>query len=208
MQDNPLLIVLLFAGAMYLAHMWFQDFRAWQSGRPVPKALPGATSAARWLVVLGVVGALVLVAVETAGEYALGVSADQKDITALFLLAMIAAGFLEEVIFRGYLYYDGKGPLLLWASIVGFSLVFALLHYQYYLEWQDDASWYQFELVLSPHSAWTLGILFVNSIWFYSLRFAFRNRHRSLIPCVAAHVASNLGVFLVKLAQGHVVGWY
>ena len=33
-------------------------------------------------------------------------------------------------------------------------------------------------------------------------------RIHPLIPCIAAHLAKNLGVFVIKLAQGHVSGWW
>lgn len=208
MQDNPLLILFLFGGALYLGHLWRQDFLAWKKREPVPKPLPGATSASGLLIVIGIVGAVLLVMAETAGEYALGVSAEQTDIVAIYLLAMLAAGFLEELIFRGFLFYDKKGPQILWLSIFAFSLLFALVHTQYYMHWEDGAAWYQFQLQIDAKSSWTLIILFLNSLWFYALRFGFGNTHRSLLPCFAAHIASNLTVFLVKLAQGHVVGWY
>lgn len=204
MQDNPAVIIALFAAVCYLAYLWWQDYRSWKTGKPNPRAFPGATSASKALVMTGIVGALLLVALETAGEYALGVSDQQSQISALFLLAMLAAGFVEELIFRGYLYYDRKGPALLWASILLFSLLFALVHTQYYTEVPEGAAWYQFEFRLDSQSSWTLCILFLNSVWFYALRFGFGNTHQSLIPCIAAHVASNIGVFAVKLAQGHV----
>lgn len=208
MQDHPVAIILLFAAVCYPASLWWQDFRSWSSGKPNPRAFPGATSASRALIVIGIVGALLLVALETAGEYVLGVSDQQSQISAIFLLMMLAAGFIEELIFRGYLYYDRKGPVILWASILLFSLLFALFHAQYYTEVPEGARWYQFEFRIDSHSSWTLCILFLNSVWFYALRFGFDNKYKSLIPCIAAHVASNVAVFAVKLAQGHVVGFW
>lgn len=208
MQDHPAVILALFAAVAYLAHLWWQDYRAWQSGKPNANPFPGATGARSSLILLGVVGALLLVGLETVGEFALGVSDQQSQISALFLLAMLGAGFIEELIFRGYLYYDRKGPALLWASVLLFSLLFALVHTQYYTEVPEGAAWYAFEFRFDAQSSWTLCILFLNSVWFYALRFGFGNRHQSLLPCIAAHVASNLGVFAVKLAQGHVVSWW
>jgi len=206
MQENPLFIVIMAVACGYVFKIWLEDYRGAATGKPNPKALPGATAVARPWVWIGVAGALVLVGVETAGEYALGVSAEQKTITWIFLLAMIAAGFVEELVFRGFLFVDGRGKAVLWASIVGFSLLFALLHFQYYLEWAEEAAWYDFAFKADAKSAWTLLLLFLNSLWFYWLRFGARNAQRSLIPCFAAHIASNLGVFVVKLAQGHVQG--
>jgi hypothetical protein len=209
MQDNPLLILLLFGMSAYVAHLWVDDYRRQRRTMlACAKALPGAWPAARWLVLAGIIGALLLVALETAGEYALGVSAEQSDITALFLLAMIAAGFVEELIFRGYLFVGSRGPRLLWLSIAGFSLLFALAHTHYYTVVAEGDPWYAFSLRLDRKAAWTLAILVANSLWFYALRFAPWNPRRSLIPCIAAHLASNLAVFAVKAAQGHVTAWW
>lgn len=208
MQENPLLIILMFAGTVYVGHLWWQDYRARLAGQPNPKALPGATPcAARWVWV-GALGALALVGLETVGEYALGISSQQTTIPVLFLLSMLAAGFLEELVFRGFLVVTTRGKAALLASVVGFSALFALAHVQYYLKWDEGAAWYQFELALTLKAAWTLGLLFVRSLFFYALRFLPQNPTQSLLPCFAAHTLGNLAVFLIKLAQGHVVGWY
>ena len=124
---------------------------------------------------------------------------------------MLGAAFVEELIFRGFLYYDKGSRAALVASIIGISLVFAILH-QHLWSFQADESlpvWqfykcFQWELGSKPIFSTT--ILFVNSLWFYYARFMPWNRLRSLIPCIAAHAASNLGVVLVKAAQGKVVG--
>ncbi len=204
-MNDPWMILASAAAAGYIFKIWLGDYRASRAGRPHPKALPGAAPAGWGAAVIGIVGALLLVAAETAGEYALGVSGEQSGVTWLFLLGMTAAGFIEEVVFRGFLVADKKGRAALWGSITGFSLIFALLHYQYYLEWpREDSGWIEFNVILNAKSLWTLLILFLNSLWFYFLRFMPANRERSLVPCFAAHIASNLGVFIVKLAQGHV----
>ena len=204
MSESPLLIIAVFAGALYLFKLWWDDLRAAEAGQPNPKALPGA-SRALWI---SAVGALALVLVETAGELALGVSAEQTDVTVLFLLAMIGAGILEEVIFRGYLVVQGKGPRVLIFSMVGFSLLFALLHYQYYSAIPEDGTWRDLQFKLDAKAFWSLLLLFVNSLWFYYMRFSRWNPSNSLLPCFVAHVSSNVGVFLVKLVQGHVSGLY
>lgn len=208
MNDSPLIILGMFAASLYLAKLWSDDYRAAMAGNPNPKAFPGVTPAPLSLMLIGVVGALVLVGIETGGEIALGVSAEQSTITWLFLLAMVAAGFFEEVIFRGYLVITDKGRTILYASILGFSLLFTLAHYQYYLSTEAADGSFALSLDISAKSSWTLLILFLNSLWFYALRFMPLNRSQSLLPCFAAHIASNLGVFVVKLAQGHVVGLY
>lgn len=208
MLDSPLITVLVFAGAVYLFKIWYDDFRAGMSGQANERALPGATAAPRAAILIGIIGALLLVALETGGEYALGVSDQQSDIVALMLLAMVAAGVIEEVVFRGYLVVTDKGKGLLVASIIGFSLLFALGHYQYYTDIPEGGSWRELSLEISPKSGWSLLLLFLNSLWFYTVRFFRWNPGQSLLPCFAAHIASNLGVFLVKLAQGHVTGWF
>jgi len=203
-MDSPLISLLLFIGAVYLFKLWWEDTRAARAGTPNEKAFPGtsmATGPALWIAALG---ALLLVGVETAGEIALGVSAEQSDIAVVFIFAMVGAGVLEEIVFRGYLVVTGKGRALLIASIVGFSLLFAVAHYQYYTVIPDEGTWRDMQLDISAKSSWTLLLLFVNSLWFYTVRFFRWNPTHSLLPCFVAHVASNLGVFLVKAAQGHV----
>lgn len=204
MTDSPLLTLLVFAGALYLLKIWFDDLKAGRAGEIKPGALPGAHPAPAIALIIGAVGALALVGVETAGEIALGVSAQQSDITAIFLLAMIGAGIIEEVIFRGYLVVTQRGKALLIASIIGFSLFFALLHYQYYTDKPEDGTWRDLTLALDTKAAWSLFLLFLNSLWFYYVRFFKWNPQQSLLPCFVAHVSSNVGVFVVKLVQGHV----
>ena len=60
-----------------------------------------------------------------------------------------------------------------------------------------------FHWVLNAKS-FTTGILFVNSLWFYAIRYA-PYRERSLFPCMLAHAISNLGVFGIKAVQGYVI---
>lgn len=207
MNSSPLLGIGLFIGALYLLKLWRDDFRQELSGTPNPKALPGATSASGLALIIAGCGALILVAVETVGELALGVSQEQTSIAALFLLPMIGAGILEEILFRGYLVITKRGRAALLLSCVAFSALFSLLHYQYYLEIPEDGSVADMTLKLDPKSLWSLLILFLNSLWFYAVRFAAWNHNRSLLPCFVAHISSNLAVFFVKLAQGHVTGW-
>jgi len=206
MTDSPILTLVLFAGAAYLAKLWYDDYRKADSGQPHPRALPGATSASLKLVWIGVVGAIVLVAIETIGENSLGVSHEQSDIKAIALLTMVGAGIIEEIIFRGYLVVQSRGRSWLLASIIGFSLLFALLHYQYYITLSHNEDNLVLEINIGAKESWSLFILFINSLWFYSLRFLKWNPARSLLPCFAAHIASNVAVFFIKLGQGHVTG--
>jgi membrane protease YdiL (CAAX protease family) len=206
MSESPLIMILLFAAAVYIAKLWRDDYLAGIKGSPNPKALPGATTVPSAAIWIGVVVAVLLVLVETAGELALGVSAEQTDITVLFLLPMIGAGIIEELVFRGYLVIKSKGRNMLILSIVGFSLIFTLLHYQYYAEIETLEEGRQLTLKLDEKALWSLSMLFINSLWFYSLRFFKWNPNQSLLPCFLAHISSNVAVFLVKLAQGHVTG--
>lgn len=208
MSDSPLIILILFAGAAYLFKLWRDDLRAWKSGQPNAKGIPGATSAPAIALWIGAIGAILLVLIETGGEIALGVSSEQTDITIIFLLAMVGAGVLEEVLFRGYLVVQNRGRAVLIASVVGFSLLFALAHYQYYTEIPEEGSWTDLVFVIDSKSLWSLLLLFLNSLWFYSVRFFKWNPHQSLLPCFVAHISSNVGVFVVKLVQGHVTGLY
>ena len=144
-----------------------------------------------------------MVAGETVGENMLGISSEQSSMTVLFALVSVAAGFGEELIFRGYLLIQNKGRVWLWGSIVGFSLLFALLH-PYLWSWEEGALEFQFNA-----KAWfSTTFVFLNSLWFYMLRVTGGNPTKSLWPCIAAHAASNAAVFFVKLAQGHVSGLY
>ena len=202
------MILVVLAAAIYLLKLWRDDFLAGKAGQPNPKGLPGTTAAPAAALWIAGIGAVLIVAAETAGELALGVSAEQTDIAAIFLLAMIAAGVLEEVIFRGYLVIQGKGKSALWLGIVAASLVFALLHYQYYTDTPEDGTWRDMTLSMDRKALLSLGFLFLNSLWFYAVRFFKWNPAHSLLPCFVAHIASNVGVFLVKLAQGHVTSLY
>lgn len=202
-QDNPLILLLMLGAVGAVGKWWLEDYRAARNGAAHPRAMPGATFASVGMIVLAVVGALVLLAAETAGEYALGISEEQSTMTVLLGLYTLAAAFVEELIFRGYVVVENRGRAALVAGIVGASLVFALLH-PFLWEWKDSA------LVLNYGAkAWfSTGAIFVGSLWFYAVRFLPGNPTRSLVPCIAAHAAKNLGVFGVKYAQGFVSGWW
>lgn len=202
-QDHPLLLLGLLGATGYVAQLWLDDYRAARRGAPPPRALPGATAAGRGAIALAALGALVLLALETAGESALGLTAQQSSITALFGLYTLAAAFGEELIFRGFLVVEHRGRAALVAGIVGASLLFAGLH-PFLWEWRDGA--------LQAHfgaKAWfSTAAVFASSLWFYTVRFWRLNPNHSLLPCIAAHLAKNLGVFAVKYAQGFVHGWW
>jgi len=200
-QDNPLLLLVMTAGGAYLGKLWLDDLRAARAGAPHPRAFPGATPAGRNVMVLAVAGTLVLLAAETAGEYALGLTAAQSTVTLFFGLYTLAAAVMEEIIFRGYLVVMNRGRAALVAGIILASALFALLH-PFLWDWQDG----QLRLVSSAKTWFSTGAIFVGSLWFYALRFLPQNPHRSLAPCFAAHLTKNLGVFAIKYAQGFVSG--
>lgn len=202
-QDNPLLLAGMIVAAVVTGRWWLEDLRAAQSGRSHARAFPGAAPADARVIVLAIAGALVLLAVETGGERALGLNAQQSRMTVLFALYSLAAAFIEELVFRGYLVVENRGRAALLAGIVGASLVFALLH-PFLWEWQEGG------LVFHPGAkAWfSTGMIFAGSLWFYAVRFLPANPAHSLLPCIAAHAAKNLGVFAVKYAQGFVDGWW
>ncbi len=202
-QNDPLILVALLAGTAYAAKLWLDDLRAAQAGRPNPRTLPGATLASRTAVLVAAGGALVLLGVEVAGEYALGVVAEQSEITVLFGLYTLAAAFLEELIFRGFVVVSDRGRAALVASCVAASVIFAALH-PFLWKWEDGALTFQFTA-----KAWfSTGMIFLGSLWFYTVRFWKLNPTHSLLPCIAAHAAKNLGVFVVKYGQGFVSGWW
>ncbi len=208
-NDDPILIILTVLMAGYFAKMWWGDYRDFKRGKPHPKALPGASPTTRKAVIIGIVGALVILALETAGEYELGISAEQSDVKVIALAGWIAAAFVEELIFRGFLVVGNSGKAALVISAVFFSGMFALAHpflwtYDSIVEDGDKI----FEWHMTAKAFWSTGMVFLLSMWFYVVRFLPSNPKRSLIPCIAAHFAKNIGVFVVKLLQGHVVGWW
>lgn len=199
MNENPLMILLYVGAAAYVGQLYWGDYKAAKSGEANNGAMPGSVAAPLGAFVIGTLGALLLLGVETSGEIALGIVDEQSEMVWFFVFAIIAAGVVEEVIFRGYLVIDNKGRSLLIASAVGFSLIFAIIHGHL---WSREGG---FEWTLTGKAFFSTGILFANSLWFYAVRFGPWNPKRALFPCMLAHSASNLGVFFVKWAQGYVI---
>ncbi len=201
MTNDPLLLVLMFAGAVFIAKLWWGDLKAAEAGQPNPKAFPGAVRPTRASVVIATIGALVLLVMETLGENALGLTAEQSTMTWLFGLYTLAAPVLEELIFRGYLVVENRGRATLWAAAVAASLVFALLH-PFLWSWGDEG----FAIAWTAKGIFSTAMAFSFSLWMYASRFAAWNPNCSLLPCVLAHAAKNVGVFGIKYAQGFVGG--
>lgn len=203
-QDNPLLLAGMLVAVGYFGKLWLDDYRAARDGKPNPRALPGAVPSLRpAATIIAILGALALLAFETMGEYRLGISEEQSTITVLFGVYTLAAAFMEELIFRGFLVVQHRGRALLVAGIVGASLLFALLH-PFLWKWEDGAVHFQW----GAKGWFSTAVVFASSLWFYTVRFWPLNPTRSLVPCIAAHAAKNLGVFAVKYAQGFVSGWW
>ena len=203
MQDSPLLVLVLIGVSAYVTKLWLDDFRAAQRGTPNPNALPGATSAPRKAILIAIVGTAALLAAETWGELRLGISAEQTKMTALFAAYTLLAAFVEEIIFRGYLVIQNRGTALRWVGIIAASVLFAAIH-PFVLEGKGSAEGWQ----LTTKEWFSTVAIFVGSLWFYFLRFAWFNAERSLWPCFAAHLTKNAGVIAIKAAQGHLVGLY
>ncbi len=200
---SPVSITLSVVAAIVIIKLWTGDYLARKKGLPVDKPLPGATPAPLWLIGLGALVSIAIVGLETLGEYMLGVSGEQSTISIFFLAAMISAGIVEELIFRGFLVVENRGRAALLASVVGFSMVFALIHGHLLLTPENNPDG-GYALTLAAAPLWWTFILFVNSLWWYALRLMPANPNRSLLPCFAGHIASNVAVFCVKYAQGFV----
>jgi membrane protease YdiL (CAAX protease family) len=202
-MNDPVFLLIGLGVAGYFAWLWRADLLANRAAKGAPSSLlPGALPATSRAIAIGVLGAVLLVAVETWGELRLGVAGEQTEITWLFALySVFAAAIIEELVFRGYLVVEGKGrAALLWGA-AGASVAFALAH-PHLWKWEDGTLTWHFDL-----KAWfSTGCLFIGSLWFYACRFGPWNKNGSLLPCFTAHAAKNLAVVAVKAAQGFVVG--
>lgn len=199
---NPVLLLVLLAAGVYVARLWHEDLRAAAAGAPVRGALPGAAPTSRRAVAIAVAGVLVLLAIETAGEFALGLAEQQSRMTWLFAAySVISAPVIEELIFRGWIVVENRGRSAMWSGAVAASVVFALLH-PFLWEWDEEG----FRLTLNAKGTFSTAMLFVGSLWFYVARLAPWNPGRSLLPCFAAHAAKNAGVVAIKAICGYMDG--
>lgn len=218
MPQDPFGTFFYFVVVLWFVRMWGRDLReARANPELLGKGLPGATPCPAPAVAVAVAGTLILLAAETYGEIRLGISDEQTDISWVMLPALVAAAFAEEFVFRGFLVVESRGAAAKWLSVVAFSALFALVHpHLWSFDWNaagEDASVVaRVTKGFSPHfttkAFFTTAFLFAGSLWFYFVRFFRMNPHASLLAPFAAHLAKNLAVFAVKLAQGHVVSFF
>ncbi len=207
-QDNPTFAIVNFAIAAYLFYLWLGDYKYFcLKGEARKGSLEGATPAPLKLSVIAIVLSLLLLGVHTLSEVSLGVETEQTKVAPWALFSWIGAAFVEELIFRGYLVVQNKGRGFLLGSILLASLVFAFGHpfmWDYTVE--EGASIFSgvWTFKISAQTILTTLAVFECSLLFYVLRFISANKNRSLIPCILAHCAYNIGVFLIKAWQGFI----
>lgn len=206
-QDGALYSIAMFAAAAWLFKMWICDLRG--VSRPTERRArgnsPGRGRRPLGLSAAGVLCGLVLLAGITAAEIASGEVGEQTKVSFWALFSWVGAAFIEELVFRGYLVVESRGRVALWGSVFAFSLLFALCHPFFWdFSVPEGGSVFDgvFSLDFSAKAFRDSANVFVSSLAFYILRFCPQNGMRSLIPCVAAHLAYNVGVFCVKAAQG------
>lgn len=195
MQDSPLYSIVFFLAGAYLFKIWYGDLKS--KDRP-KNALAGSTTCGVGLALIGALVGAFLMASDSLTEDALGFQSMQIVVTIWALPVWISSAFIEELVFRGYLYIDKKGLLI--ASCVILSLLFALFHPFLWDYSMEEGLTFNFSL-----QAWVNTLnKFAFSLILYALRFAPINKSRSLIPCIAAHMVYNVGVFAVKFWTGFV----
>lgn len=214
-----MMYIVMIAAGLYVANLWWSDLKAHKNGADTgARPLPGARPAPRAALLIAAAGALVILAAETIGEAMLGLTEEQSEMTVLFGCYTLIAAIIEEIIFRGYILIENRGRAALIGSVLAASLLFALLHpflwswdmgktplWQIVMVWR----WPEWlTLTLTPKGWFSFGAVWISSLWFYTCRLASWNPQRSLLPCFAAHAAKNAGVFVIKAAQGFVVGFW
>jgi membrane protease YdiL (CAAX protease family) len=203
MQNDPWMLFLMLGVGLYVAKLWADDYRAQRPGQPKPHALPGATPATATAILIAMAGGGIIVGTETWGELALGIADKQSKITVLFAAYTLVAAVIEEIIFRGYIVIEKRGNFARWTSVLVASILFTALH-PFLWQWSGGhLTW-----TIGPKGWFSTAAVFVSSLWFYFVRFARFNPGHSLLPCFAAHASKNIGVILIKAAQGFLVGWW
>lgn len=206
LQDDLIYSVGTFAVGAYLFYMWLADRKYFvANSKPRKGAFAGAVPCSAKIVWLGGVLALLLLATQVLAEYSFGFTSSQTEVGAFALFSWVAAAFVEELVFRGYLVVQNRGKAWLVVSILFFSLIFALAHpffWDYKIADETQAGGWVWNF--TAKAAFDTLCIFECSLLFYFMRFASFNPTRSLLPSVAAHFAFNIGVFAVKAMQGFV----
>ena len=209
LQDDALYSIGMFAASAWLFKMWLgdlSDFRKTGVGRR--GEFPRARPASKWLAWLGVFVGLWILAGITIAEIATGEVGAQTKVSCLALLSWVGAAFIEELIFRGYLVIDHHGEFVLWLGVLFFSFIFTVFHpffWDYTIPDGGSVFDASFTFNFTAKALRDSANVFGSSVVFYALRFCPQNKMRSLIPCIAAHLTYNVGVFCVKAFQGFVV---
>ncbi len=194
-SENPTAGILYGVVALVVLYLWRSD---WKTGRE--NGFPGASGASLRLLLIAGLGGLALTLFETLGESLLGLTAEQTELAAFSIVPLLSAAVVEEMVFRGYLVVQNRGTAWLVGSAVGFSFLFAIIH-PHLWSWEDG----EFALEWTVKGGFTTFFLFINSLWFYAVRFSFGNESRSLLPCFVAHAVSNGSVWVIKGLQGYLI---
>jgi membrane protease YdiL (CAAX protease family) len=202
-MESPWISLMYVVVALMVVRMLYRDYLRFRTtGVIAPQALPGATPAPFGLMVVGVIGSILILSVEIRGEYALNLVGEQSMLQWYAIFPILCAPIIEEIIFRGYLVISHRGKKILWCSIIGFSLLFALIHGHLITFGGEGEPWLKWQG--NQLKGWfTTSILMAQSLWWYTLRFCRWNPHQSLLPSMLAHFAVNVGVLLTKGFQGY-----
>ena len=195
MQDSPLYSIIYFLAGVYLFKIWYSDLKAKQKPK---NALAGSTSCSWGFALFGAFIGAVLLLADTVSERALGFDELQSTVAFWARKVWISNAFIEELFFRGYFYKYNNGFLS--ASCLIMSLVFALFH-PFLWDYSAEEG---LTFNLSLQAFVNTSNKFAFSVLMYALRFVPQNKDRSLIPCIAAHLVYNVGVFAIKLCTGFV----
>ena len=193
-------VILCVLAAGVIVKLWTDDYFAWRRGKPFERALPGATDAPVRLIVLSAAVSAGIVLVGALGDYAIGAVSFRSKVPAYYFFTLVSAAIIEELLFRGYCVIQSKGRRTFHVSVVFFSVVYAVLHGHILGHGKTGA----LQFVLAPGPMWWTFLALAQALLWYAVRFAPSNRNRSLLPSAAGHVAANVTVFLVYLAQGRV----
>ena len=92
MNEDPLIIALYCAIALYIGYIYRADIKAFGTGVPNTKALPGAVPVPALLTIASVLAGLVLLGNAVIGEYALGLVELQSEMVWFSSLPLCLQG--------------------------------------------------------------------------------------------------------------------